>query len=67
MSPEQMKFCSSVIIYGGILMDQNEEFSLKHSVMNCNVMNFNMVKYCSYTLPTVTVSNTAAQTRKQFN
>lgn len=42
---QQMKFAPSVIIYGGILMDQNEKFSLKHSLIN-----FSMLEYHSYTL-----------------
>jgi len=59
MSPEQMKFCPSLIIYESILMEENEEFSLlKHSVMN-----FTMMKCHSCTLPTVTISNNTAQTK----
>lgn len=34
VSPERMTFCPLKMIYGGILMDQNSEFSLKHSAMN---------------------------------
>lgn len=52
MSPEQMKFCPSVIIYEGILMDHNEEFSLKHSVMNFTMMEYH---------PTLT--NSTAETK----
>lgn len=45
MSSEEMKFCPSVIIYEGILMDQNEEFSLKHSVMNFTMMEYHFTPF----------------------
>lgn len=39
-------------------MDQNEKYSLKHSLIN-----FNMLENHSYTLPTVTVSNITIQSK----
>lgn len=58
MLSEQMKFSPSGIKYGDILMDQNEKFSLKHSLINPK-----MLEYHSYTLPTVTASNTTIQSK----